>query len=504
MANNKETTLEIREIIAVLRRRKWLMIIPLILVTVIAFGGSFLLEKRYQSSTMIDISESKILSKKLEAMIPGQEDNRFSMSQMRNRLIAIHNEIISRGYLTRLIDELSMDQDPDVIKRAQDIFAKRPDHPLNSWIYFLLINELRANITVDFNGQDIVEITVESSDPNKAMETAAKIAEIFKDERTKQEISGARGGLAFSDEKMATYKTSLEEAEQRKAEFEANFLKDQLDESITADENIQAIRSDIDNLRVINDDNIKEQAEVRSQLSTYKSSELEIDFGDEYDQTMAEIFEETDRLATFMSKYTWADPKVVNANHRISNLVQDLEAIIRDKVERTFSRSSRNDQQLLVDFYMLQTQDKVNRQKMSDFEVALSTLRTRIADIPQYEIELKRLENDVIAARDIYNMFKEQVTGTELSQSLMRIQSESKYRVVEPASVPLTPFKPNRTKITVLGALLGLVIGGVAVLLAELLDSSFRKIEEVETALDLNVLAAIPNISSIRGKVKVG
>jgi uncharacterized protein involved in exopolysaccharide biosynthesis len=502
--NDKETTLEVKEVMAVLRRRKWLMIFPLILVTVIAFAGSFLLEKRYKSSTMIDISESKILSKQLERLIPGQEDNRFSLNQMRSQLIAIHNEIISSGYLTRLIDELALAQDPKVGDEARDFFAKQPHISLNNWVYYLLIQELRDNISVDFNGEDIIEITVESANPVEAMEIASKIAEIFKDERLKRELSGARGGLDFSDEQLATRKAAKEAAEQRKADFEAEYIKNRLDESITTEANIQEINSDIENLNIIKEDNFKEQARLRAELSAYKTSELDIDFGDEYDQIMADISEETIRLATFMSKYTWSDPKVFTANQRIGNWVQDLEAIIRDKVERTFPKASRNDQQLMTDFFMLQTREMVNSQKMSEFETALFRLRALIAEQPQYEIELKRLESDVIQASEIYDMFKEQVTGTELSQSLMRIQSDSKYRVIEPASVPIGPFKPNRAKITILGAILGLVIGGVAILLAELLDSSFRKVEDVETTLDLDVLAAIPNISSIRGKVKVG
>jgi uncharacterized protein involved in exopolysaccharide biosynthesis len=117
---------------------------------------------------------------------------------------------------------------------------------------------------------------------------------------------------------------------------------------------------------------------------------------------------------------------------------------------------------------------------------------------------MRNLENDVISARQIYEKFKDQLTGSEISQSLMRGEAESKYRIMEPASIPLEPVKPNRLKITILGAMLGLVIGGVAALLAELLDNSFRKIEDVEEFLRVPVLATIPSISSIKGKVKVG
>ena len=500
----KETTVDIKDAMAVLRQRKWFLIIPLVLVTAIAFGGSYLLEERYQSSTMVMIGQKTYLSKQLQAMVPGQEQDRFSSLQQKNLLIAIHNEIISSSYLARLIDELDLADDPKVIREAEKLHSKRPDIEVRDLIYRILINDLRKNIQVDFNGENIIEITLESSKPAMAMAIATKIAEIFKEERLKREMIGARGALDFSDEQLAIYKANLEEAENAKAAFASEYLQNQLDESVTAEANIRSIMADIDNIKLIIDDNMANQAIVRTRLSEFKKSDLVLEADDQYNTLTENISNETGRLANLMLKYTWSDPKVLNANLRISNWIQDMENLIKQKVEREFTNASKNERDNLSEFFVLQAQEMIFRGKKNDFEVALSTLRDRIARQPQYEIQMRNLENEVLSARDIYEKFKDQVTGTEISQSLMRGEAESKYRIIEPASVPLVPVKPNRVKITVLGAILGLVIGGVAALLAEMLDNSFKKVEDVEEYLNLTVLATIPNISSIRGKVKVG
>lgn len=502
--NDKETKIEIKDAMAILRHRKWLIIIPLLLVTAIAFGGSYLLEERYQSSTMVLIDQTRFLSQQLQAMIPGQEQNRFSSMQQRNFLIAIYNEIISTGYLSRLIDELGLADDPKVIRKAQRLNEKRPDIPVKNLVYYIIISDLRKNIKVDFNGENIIEIRAESSNPQQAMNIATKLAQIFKEERLKRELTGVRGAMDFSDEQKAIYKANLEEAERKKADFASEYLQNQLDESVTAEGNIRAIRADIDNIKLFIDDNIKDQAEVRTRLSKYKMSQLVLETGDDYETLKNNIFAETQRLADFMSKYTWLDPKVLNANLRISNWLNDMEDLIRRIVDRQFREAPAREQADLTEFFTLQSRETVFRRKLNDFEVALSTLRDRIARQPQYEIQMRNLENEVRSAREIYEKFKDQLTGSEISQSLMREEAESKYTIMEPASVPLVPVKPNRVKITILGAILGLVIGGVAALLAELLDNSFKKVEDVEDYLNLSVLAAIPNIASIRGKVKVG
>ena len=498
----KETTLDIKDVLTIVRRRKWLIILPLLLVTVIAFGGSFLLEDRYQSSTMVVIDQTKFLSKQLQALIPGQEENLYADRQRKNLLIAIYNEIISSSYLSRMIDELNLAQDPEAVRKAQKLHRKRADIPLRDLTYRVLIDRLRKDIAVDFNGENIIQITAESSDPSQAMKIATKLAEIFKDERLKREMSGVRGALSFSDEQISIYRKNLDEAEQKKADFATEYLHNQLDESVTADTNIRAIMADIDNLKLLIDDNINDQSVVRTRLADYRKTQLTLRTDGDYDRLKMDVFAETNRLADFMSKYTWSDPKVINANLKINNLLQEWEDLIRQLVDRQFSDAEGSQRTDLRQFFILQARELMLRQKLNDFEVSLSTLRNRIARQPQFEITMRNLENEVTSARVIYEKFKDQLTGSEISQSLMRGEAESKYRIMEPASVPMVPVKPNRVKITILGLLLGIVIGGVAALLAELLDNSFRKVEEVEEYLKAPVLATIPDISSIRGKVK--
>ncbi len=503
MQPKEQRTIEIKDVLSVALRRKWLIILPILLVTGLTFGGTFLLEERFQSSTMVVIDQTKYLSRQLQAMVPGQDDERYRDQQSSGRLIAIRNEIVSTSYLSRLINEMQLYNDPNVLLRARKLQLKRPEVSVDQLIYHILIQELRKNLYIRFNGENIIEITAESSDPTRAMNIAAKLAEVFKDERLKRELSGVRGAMDFSDEQLAIYRNNLEEAEAAKANFMAEKITNQLNESVMADSNINAIRADIDNIKLQIDANIEEQTRLRSELAEYSRSELQIGFGREYQNLKEDAFEQSALLADFMSKYTWSDPKVLNANLKLNNNLREMERIVEEKVAQHFSSATPEDQDLLAEYFSMQTREEVLRRKKNDYDVALSTLRTRIAQQPEIDIQLRTLENNIRSAREVFEKFKEQLTGSEISQSLMRGEAESKYRIMEPASVPLDPVKPERIKLTMLGLVLGLVLGGAAALLAELLDNSFKRIEDVEEFLNMPVLATIPNISSIKGKIKV-
>ncbi|MCK5127011.1 MAG: hypothetical protein KAR42_12225 [candidate division Zixibacteria bacterium] len=502
--SSKNGTIEIKDIVAILRRRKWLVIIPTILITALTFSGSFLLSERFESSTMIVIDEDMQLSRELREIVPGQTERGFAaMQQRENKLISIRNEIISSTYLSRLIDELNMSQNPTILLKAQKMHNERPDVEIQELVYRLLIEDLRRNIRVVFNGQNIVEITAESDLPLEAKNIATKLAEIFKDEQLKRDLSGVRGALDFSDEQLAIYRKNLDDAEKEYSDFRTQYLQNQLDESVVADTNIRAIMADIDNTSLLIEQNTADRTRVRTSLSQYRKSQLKLNTGTKYDKTQKEIFAESQRLTEFMPKYTWSDPKVLNANLAINRKIRELEYIIESKVTDQFKDISDDENDLLAEFFTLKMRETIYRQKKEDFEVALSMLRGRIAKQPQYEVQLTNYENEVTSARRIYDTFRNQLTGSEISQSLMRGGAESKYRVMEPAAIPLSPVKPDRIKLMLMGFVLGIVIGGVAVILSEIFDNSFKKVEDVEDILNAPVLATIPNIASIRGKVKI-
>jgi uncharacterized protein involved in exopolysaccharide biosynthesis len=137
-------------------------------------------------------------------------------------------------------------------------------------------------------------------------------------------------------------------------------------------------------------------------------------------------------------------------------------------------------------------------QQIADKERAIPRLRDamamyqgRIDSIPRHEAELAALTRDQATLQAVYQRLLTSRENASIATKLEAEQSE-RFRVIEPAKVPTSPFRPDRMQWVLLGALFGLGLGVGLTALFEFLDSSLRTDADVVVALGLPVLAMIP------------
>jgi len=70
----------------------------------------------------------------------------------------------------------------------------------------------------------------------------------------------------------------------------------------------------------------------------------------------------------------------------------------------------------------------------------------------------------------------------------------NKFRVIDPARLPETPFTPDIPRIMLISLFAGLAGGLALAFLREQMDRSFHDAADVEISLGLKVLATIPKI----------
>lgn len=112
----------------------------------------------------------------------------------------------------------------------------------------------------------------------------------------------------------------------------------------------------------------------------------------------------------------------------------------------------------------------------------------RLKQLPGVEVELAQLERQKMANEDIYTMLLGKLEESKIAEA-MQI---SEARIIDIATVPEKPTHPRPIMNTILGLLLGLMIGIGGVILKERLDTSVKTAREIEELTGSSVLASIP------------
>src|SRR5436309_3435145 len=154
-------------------------------------------------------------------------------------------------------------------------------------------------------------------------------------------------------------------------------------------------------------------------------------------------------------------------------------------------------------------------------DLNLKSRRQRATETRQFiEGQLAQADQELRAGEDALVRFKDQFGNISLTedtsitvQKLAALEAEEVYlllsqrlqeagiaeasigsaiRVVDVAKVPHAPIRPRRQMNTLFGAVLGLMIGGLAAFVKDQIDDTVQSSEEVERVLKAPVLGAIP------------
>ncbi len=492
----EEKTVDVRQILSIVYRRKWLIIIPLILVGAVAYTASFFLTPIYESSSIIWIDRPSNVSRELINIIGRDGEVRMSSDDRRRQLQALQNELTSQTYLYQLIEDLGLAESPELTRRAAKMREANPDRSLQQLKYHLLLERLRKQIEVGFVGTDQIRIAVTSTSPTLARDMVSRLAEIMEREKTAYELEKILDNQTFADLQL------------QKTEYEYNQLLDsltaarqrltrmQLPENIASDANRREILSDIDNTKLEISDLQSERESINRRLEQFGLEKIRLHFTDSLIELRAQIDAQISSYASMMEKYAWNEQNVINVNIRLNDNMRLLEREVARAVDRRFASYPENQRTLLRRYFIVNEQIDVLESKVNRLQNSLARFDQRLAALPRLESEIAELERRAVEARRYRDAFRSEETTVEILSE--RAKDRTKYKVIEPARVPLAPIWPDRNKIIVMGVLLGLVVGGGAVFMAEMLDKSFKRVEDAEEILQLPVLATVPKIEKLR------
>jgi len=126
-----------------------------------------------------------------------------------------------------------------------------------------------------------------------------------------------------------------------------------------------------------------------------------------------------------------------------------------------------------------------------DLSNSLSQFSVQQKDFSTKEIKLIQLKRNITIAEDIYLMFKEKYEEARIIEA-EKVRDVS---IIEPASTPSKPIKPDINSNIMIGIISGLLIGLVMAFVTESLDTTIGRIDEIEELIKVPVLGIIPSTS---------
>ena len=118
----------------------------------------------------------------------------------------------------------------------------------------------------------------------------------------------------------------------------------------------------------------------------------------------------------------------------------------------------------------------------------------RLEMTPKREQELALITRDYETTRDMFRTLLAKRGEADIAAELEQRQKGERFRVIDQARLPERPAGPNRMRLLIVGLVLALGAAGVAVVLAEQVDTSYRRAEEVRATAGVPVLSTIPRI----------
>ena len=166
------------------------------------------------------------------------------------------------------------------------------------------------------------------------------------------------------------------------------------------------------------------------------------------------------------------------------------------------------DQQILT----LETATDRTREEVKTRQIALlreqkaliaervNQIETLISGAPDVERALNGLEREMTKLQEQYEVITRRLAEAELGQMLENRQATDRFEVLETALPPVYPASGSRKKIAMLGGIASLMVGVALAFVVELMNPAIRTAAQMERALGVQPVVAIPVVNTPRDR----
>ena len=466
--NEEEITIDLREIGAILKRNA-ANIARVTGVCIVAAGVYLAVATPvYESQALLRVKQPKgIGTSLLEAMPMG---NAMANTQLMNTYAEI---LKSRSVIVPVIEKT---EEPNKE-------GKFPDYA----------GYVKGKVaTAPFKDTEIMQLTVRANTAEKAQKANSLIVEGFLNRLTELSRDQQKATRGFIEERTATAKKELKDAEDKLTEYK------KANDIIAPDDAVKLATEKMGMVDKLNAENRVALATANARLAS-TNAQLNGEAASIADNKSIQLYNsqlaqlEGERIS-YLDKYTAQHPKVKQVEQEIAKLKQKINSEISKVASLQAPSDNPVHQQLLAAKFQSEAEASVAQSNLAKLHQIDNDNKEDIRNLSDKEQEFVSLMRDVTVANEIYVMLAKRLEEAKVAEASVATEVQ----VVDTATMPTAPVAPKKAMTLLLAALLGALASSGFVVVRELLNRTIKNSDDVANYLDLPVLGSVPDINDLR------
>ena len=430
---------EYKKYMQLIARRKEFFVVSALLIMTLVFLVSYLLPRKYESSSTIFI-EKNVISELVKglAVTPSMDDT----------ISVLTYAITSRTLLNKVVESLDMNLGKDGNEE--------------------LIRDLQKNLTVKLKEKNnLFTISFVHSDPRISRDLVNTLVRLYIEQSTSSKRGESYDATKFLSEQIQAFNQKLQSAE-----AEVNAYKRSKGGIISIDEGKLFEEINTAQQKLYDLELRRRQLEGMRQVTRKANDPLQ-----------AKLASLQKRLDDLRVQYTDSYPEVLTVKG-------DIETIKEQMTLRKGAESQPLDPQELA---RIDSEIAALRIIEDGLRRHVATNRRLLQSIPDAKAGLAKLEVERENQKKIYDELYSRHGQSEVSKQMEVQDKSTTFRIVDPAVLPARPASPNRLMIMLLG-----IFGGAAgslflLVLFDQMDTTAKEVGFVKS-LGGPVLAVVPRM----------
>jgi polysaccharide chain length determinant protein (PEP-CTERM system associated) len=480
--------LVVDDYIEILRRRRWVILLPLVIAPLIAFITMKIVPPRYVSTTLILIEQKSVPDDYVKPVVT--ED-------LNSRLASLREQIYSRSRLLPIMERFQLYSNQSIgLDDRLDLMRKSIE-----------LKAIKSDLVTRMQGMPGFTISFSADQPQIARDVCGEITSLFISENLRLRQNSVQGTTDFIRSQLDEAKRNLDQQDARLAAFERSHFGEmpnqeqsnmsmlstmtaQLEASTQALNQLQQNRVYLD-ATMAQAVQQQQQVDVSSPTSSQTPSSMQA-------QLQKLVAEEQD----LESRYTPDFPDLARVRRdiealkkKISDTEKGASAPAAANAAVTTKPSLQDTPQLAqmkAQLHLLNRQIEDKRAEQERLRERLAQVQSRVQSSPAVQEQLKQLTRDYQTALQFYNDLLAKKNRSEMAGDLERKQQGQQLRVMDPPNLPDKPAFPNPVIFMGGGVGAGIFLGVALAALLEYRDRTLRNERDVFSFTKLPTLGTIP------------